>query len=531
MQGVIVLMFSQVIIKIVGLIYKLYLTNKAGFGDRGNAIYGGAFQIYAIFLTISSIGVPNAISNLVSAKVALGDNKGAYRIFKIAFAIFGLLGFIGSSILFFGANYISNKYLQIPEAESSIIALAPSVFLVSITSVLRGYFNGRENLSATANSQSLEQIFKTLFTILIVEQISSISSNNTILMAGGATLATTLATLASLIYLYRFFIQSKKEIWQEIISSRINKKESVIKIVKNILCVSVPITLCGLFSVFGKTIDAFTVVRILSNSIGKEEATLLYGILNGKIDTLITLPFSFNIAFSTALVPTISAAIAKRDINIAKRRIEFSILVTILIGVPCSLCMSIFSEHILNLLFPNASSGGQILSFASWTIIFVVLIQTINGAVQGLGKVSIPVIAFAIGAGIKFFFNVTLIPIVGVIGAIISSIMSHFVSLVICFISLRKNIDIDFKISKFIIKPILASSIMAIVVYVLYMSLYNLIQSKLLLIICFLIGGIIYIVLIFILKILSEEEIYMIPYGRKIYKRMNKQKTMKKLKI
>ena len=116
MKGVIVLMFSQVIIKIVGLIYKLYLTNKEGFGDRGNAIYSSAFQIYAIFLTISSIGVPNAISKLVSCKVAVGDNKGAYRIFKIAFALFGILGFAGSSILFFGANYISNMYLQIPEA-------------------------------------------------------------------------------------------------------------------------------------------------------------------------------------------------------------------------------------------------------------------------------------------------------------------------------------------------------------------------------------------------------------------------------
>ena len=110
MQGVVVLMLSQVIIKIVGLIYKLYLTNKQGFGDRGNAIYSAAFQIYALFLTISSVGVPNSISKLVSSKVAVGDNKGAYRIFKIAFALFGILGFVGSSILFLGAEIIANKY-------------------------------------------------------------------------------------------------------------------------------------------------------------------------------------------------------------------------------------------------------------------------------------------------------------------------------------------------------------------------------------------------------------------------------------
>ena len=195
MESVVILMFSQVIIKVVGLVYKLYVTNKNGFGDRGNAIYGGAFQIYALFLTISSIGVPNSISKLVAAKVAIGDNKGAYRIFKIAFALFGFLGFICSTILFVGADYIANVYLQIPEAKISIMALSPSVFLVSIASVLRGYFNGRENINVTAHSQSLEQIFKTLFTILIVEYVANISSSNTILMAGGATLATTIATL------------------------------------------------------------------------------------------------------------------------------------------------------------------------------------------------------------------------------------------------------------------------------------------------------------------------------------------------
>lgn len=384
MEGVIILMLSQVVVKIVGLIYKLYLTNKEGFGDKGNAIYSSGFQIYALLLTISSIGVPNAISKLVSSKVAVGDNKGAYRVFKIAFALFGFLGFLGSSILFFGANYIANVYLQIPEAEMTILALSPSVFLVSISSVLRGYFNGRENISVTANSQSLEQIFKTIFTILIVEQIASISCNNTIMMAAGATIATTLATLFSLVYLYRYFVKRKQEVWQEVISSKIHKKDSVARIIKSILVVSVPIALCALFSATSKTIDALTVVRILKTTISEEEATVQYGILSGKVDTLITLPFSFNVAFATALVPAVSAAIAKREMYVAKRRIEFSILVTILIGLPCTICMSLFSSEILGLLFPRASAGSQMLQLSSWTIIFVVLIQTINGALQGL---------------------------------------------------------------------------------------------------------------------------------------------------
>ena len=524
MHGVIVLMFSQVIIKVVGLIYKLYLTNREGFGDKGNAIYSSGFQIYALFLTICSIGVPNAISKLVSGKVAIGDNRGAYRIFKIAIALFGTLEFAGSSVLFLGAKYISNIYLQIPEAEMTLLAISPSVFLVSIASVLRGYFNGKENLSVTANSQSLEQVFKTIFTILIVEQLASISTNNTILMAGGATIATTLATLCSVIYLYKYFIKRKRNMWQEVISSTINKKESVGRIIKNILIVSVPIALCALFSAMTKTIDALTVVRILKTYIGEKEATIQYGILSGKVDTLITLPFSFNIAFATALVPTISGAIARKEMDIVKKRIKFSILVTILIGIPCSVCMSIYSNQILDLLFPNASAGGEMLKYSAWTIIFVVLTQTINGALQGLGKVNVPVIAFAIGAVIKLILNINLIPIIGVKGAIISSIISNAVSFIICLIVLKRNINIKFEKDKFLLKPLMASILMIVISYSFYNVLHKALSSAITLILSLLLAGIIYIILLLCFKVLSKEEISMIPYGQKVYRNINKRK-------
>ena len=90
----------------------MYLTNKQGFGDAGNAIYSSGFQIYALLLTLSSIGVPNAISKLVSQYVAIGDNKGAYRILKIAIAIFGSIGFACTSFLFLGSDYIAKVYFQ-----------------------------------------------------------------------------------------------------------------------------------------------------------------------------------------------------------------------------------------------------------------------------------------------------------------------------------------------------------------------------------------------------------------------------------
>ena len=303
--------------------------------------------------------------------------------------------------------------------------------------------------------------------------------------------------------------------WQEIILSKNEKKERIITIVKNIIIISIPITISALLSATTKTIDALTIVRILKHIIGEEEATIQYGILSGKIDTLIMLPLSFNIAFSTALVPTISSAIVKNDINTVKRRIKFSILVSILIGIPCSIIISIFSKQILTFLFPNASSGSEMLMYSAWCIVFIVLIQTINGALQGLGKMNVPVIAFAIGAIVKLFLNLVLIPRIETRGAIISTLIAHITSFIICFISLKKTISIKFEISKFIIKPIIASIAMALLSGLNFRILNKVILTKFNLITTLLFGIIIYIMSIKLLNILSKEEINMLPYGKK----------------
>lgn len=210
MQGVITLIFSQVLIKLLGLIYNLYLTNREGFGDKGNGIVAASYQIYALLLTISSIGVPNAISKLVSERIAMGDHKGAYRIFKIAFATFAMIGLVGSLLLFLGAHTIATYWLQIPEAEMTLVALSPAIFFVAISSVMRGYFNARQNIKATARSQTIEQIFKTALTIILVELVAILSNVSTEWMAGGATLATTLATFAGF-RIFIFILSNKKK--------------------------------------------------------------------------------------------------------------------------------------------------------------------------------------------------------------------------------------------------------------------------------------------------------------------------------
>ena len=529
MQGVLSLMIAQVLIKLLGLVYKWYLTNREGFGDKGNAIYSAGFGIYALLLTISSTGVPNAVAKLVSEHNARGDYKGSHRIFKISLATFAIIGLIGTLFLFFGAHYISNVWLAIPEAELTLVALSPAIFFVAIISVFRGYFNGRENMKATANSQTLEQLCKTIFTVLVVEIVAIASGVNTNLMAAGANLATTLATVGSFLYLYLYYRVRRQELGKEIVSSKTFPTQSILGTVKSILLVSIPMSLSSILTSINRNVDSMTVKRGLQSFLSEGDALKQYGILSGKVDTLVSLPLSFNIAFATALVPAVASAKTKGDMTIANKRVSFSLLVSMLIGLPCMVGMMVFAQPILDLLFPNANEGALILQISSLQIIFTILEQTVNGALQGLGKIYIPAIALTIGVAIKTILNIVLVPIpaIGAVGAAIATAVCHAVAFLIGYIILRKHMKLDLTFNKFIIKPLFASLIMAVCSYAVYLLLNSLHPGRIAIIVSIIFAMIIYVLALGVLKILNKEEILMIPYGSKIYKFLEKLKIYK----
>ena len=251
----------------------------------------------------------------------------------------------------------------------------------------------------------MEQVFKTLLTIIIVEVIAILSNASTEWMAAGANLATTLATFLGFSYLFMYYKNERKEIAREIKNSVNYKYERVSKIIKKILFVSIPITLTAIMSSINKNIDSFTVVRSLKQFMTEDEALAQYGILGGKVDMLTSLPLSINVAFSTALVPAISAAKARKDKKTITEKTSFSLLISMLIGLPCTVGMFIFAGPILSLLFPNASAGEAILQISSLTIIFTILDQTINGALQGYGKLMVPTVAFGCRSTCKIGFK------------------------------------------------------------------------------------------------------------------------------
>ena len=429
-------------------------------------------------------------------------------------------------LLFFGAKLIANEWLQIPDAEMTLVALSPAIFFVAMSSVIRGYFNGRQNIKATAKSQTIEQIFKTSLTIILVEIIAIISNVSTEWMAGGATLATTLATMSGLGYLILYYRTVRREVAEDLKKTKNYKYERIRSIIKKILLVSIPIALTAIMSSLNKNIDSFTVVRSLKQFMSEDMAISQYGILGGKVEALTSLPLSINVAFSTALVPAIAAAKAKKDKKTITKKTSFSLLTSMLIGLPCTIGMCIFAEPILKLLYPTASKGAVILQISSLTIIFTILDQTINGALQGYGKLKIPAISLGVGVIVKLILNLILVPIpdIGVKGAAWASVVCHAVAFSIAFTSLRRNIELKLPMSKFVIKPIAATVMMGICSYYVYSILVGIISQNMATILSIMIAGIVYILALVALKIFTEEEISMLPGGEKVITILKKMK-------
>ena len=558
MAGVMTIMFAQIVIKVLGLLYRLVITNIPYFGDEGNGLYGAGFQIYMLVLSIATTGIPGAIAKLVSERIAVGKHKEAHHIFKIAFVLFAIIGIIGTSILYMGAEVIASSWIGNPAVEGVLKALAPSIVFVAVSAVIRGYFNGMYNMKATSNSQMLEQLFKSLLTIVFVwgiYQIFSIQPSNwaqifnvteekvTQVMASVANLASTVAAAIGFVYLYVFYARRKKEIWKNINESKVDyKPESIKNTIRTILALSIPMSLASIVSAINRNVDTLTVINGLTDMLTAQgstaydlvvkEATRLYGILSGKVDMLIGLPLSINIAFATALVPAVSEALAKKDKKTATRRISFSLRTSMLIALPCSIGMCVLAEPILHLLFPNeiAIEAPLLLQISAFTIIFSVLNQTINGALQGLGKIFIPAMSLGIGALTKLILNLVLIriPEIGINGAAIGSVSCHLVATCIGFTILRKNIKLETNFTQFILKPVAATGIMALMTLMSENILIKFIDSSRVVTLLAIATAIIsYFLAVIKLKIFEREDYHMLPFGDKIYKVLVKLKLVK----
>ena len=551
MGNVVIVLVAQLMVKLLGMVYRIVITNIDGFGDKGNGFYTAGFQIYTVLLAISSVGIPNAIAKMVSERTALKDYKGADRIFKTAFLLFAAIGLVCSAILYFGADFYAVSIINMPGAEYSIRALAPSIFFVCVSSVVRGYFQGMNNMDATSRSQVLEQIFKCSLTIIFV--VAAIGQTPEI-MAAWANAASSAATLLSFGYLAVFYKKRRSGIREQL---RQTAAETIStgtgRLMRSILMLSIPISLASIITAVNRVIDTATITRGIEaafaagipehlDNAGKivaailnptkaqlnDEAVRLAGMLS-KSDVLINTPLALNFAFATVLVPTIAGALAVGDKEKASKTASYSFLISTILILPCAIGYISLAKPIYNVIYPGASLGYDMLAMTAVSLLFSGLSQTMSGTLQGIGKVYVPAIGLLIGCIVKVILNVVLIriPSINIYGAVISTIVCQITAFLISFVVMSKYITLKITLFKYVLKPLGAGLVMGAAAFGVHRVITMLLGTDFVgnlvaTLSAIAIGAVLYIALIFILKTLDKDEIEMLPAGSAIYRIMKK---------
>ncbi len=513
-KNVMMLAVAQIVVKVLGLVYKIVIVNIPGFGNVGSGYYSTGYQLYMVLLAISSIGIPNVVSKLVSERVAIGDYKGAHKIFSVAFKMFTLIGFILALFMFLFAKPLSVVLFGAPGVAYTLMSLAPAVMFVSSNSVLRGYFTGLGSLKSTSISEIVEQFFNCLLSISFVYMAIG---TDTAVMAAAGNISTSVAALISLGYMLSHYMLRKKYINYKCDSQEsYSQNSSTRNLIKTITMLAVPASFASLVSSLSGNIDSVTVNLYTGNV----EA---YGIMS-KTETITHMPLALGATLFIAMVPVISALIQKEDYKGAQDNLTNTMFLSILLMLPCAMGLTVLAEPILMLLYPTVSDGALLLQLQTIAMIFAAITFVLNGVFYGLGKQKYPAIILLIGAFIKLVLNIVFLKVMnyGAVSAVISTIIYQFIVMVVEIYYLNKFVPVRLNLLNHLLKPTISMLIMGLTVYITYTLTVKDLGNTVSTLLSIIIGVIVYFAMLIVLRALSKEDYENLPLGAKIYNIMHK---------
>lgn len=461
--GIIVILFSQIVVKIFGFLYRIVLTNIEGFADEGNSYYGSAYKVYIFILAITTTAIPTALSKLIAEKVACKDMCGANRIFKVSLKLFATIGLVFSCLMIFFAETIATNILSNPNVKFALIGLSPAVVIVCMASVFRGYFIGLKNVSSHSISQVIEQIVNSILSIVFVLMLMGKSPE---IMAMGSTFATTVSSAVALIYLILYYFKYKDT------SIKCEKASFIqtFEVIKNVLKCVIPISLTSAITSVVGLVDLGTGVKSLTmfysnlGSSALEIANQKFGIILGKVDVLASIPFSLNAAIVIPLVPSIAESYITSKKSQVEYKINTSLQMTNIISMPCFAGLFIMAECVFNVLYPNTTSGAELMKIQVLGICFALLVQTLSAILTACGKLYISAIIVLVAALTKYILNVIFIPLYGEIVIPITTVIYHVVCFLCVLIVFRKVIKVHVDKKMVFIKSFVSTLIMSILV-------------------------------------------------------------------
>lgn len=528
-QGAI-LAIAAVVVKIIGVLYRIPLTNILG--DEGNGYYGYAYEVYAMTLMLSSFSLPIAVSKLVSARMASGQKKNAFRVFlcSVMFAI--VVGVLAAVLIFMGADFISANIMESPFSAYALRVLAVGLFTVAVLGVLRGYFQGLGTMIPTAASQIIEQITNAIVGLAGASVMIRIGTEEAkkageellgpAYGAAGATLGTVVGSTFALLFLIFTLYTYRTIIRRQIKRDTRHRTESYPRLLKILLLTTLPVIFSTAIYNINQILDMTLFNKIMAmQGYEEKEYIALLGIFTGKYNTLINVPLAMANGLAASVIPSLTAAYTARNKALIHDKIAQSIRLTMLIALPCFVGFVVLASPLMVFLYnDNSETPAQLLAIGAITVVLYGWSTVMNSILQGINKMTAPAKNAAISLVIHLVSLVIMMVVfkLNIYAVVLSNIIFSLCMCILDIRSIRKACGYRQEWDKTFLKPLIASAIMGVITYVVYQVMDVAIGGRFVATgISVLAAIVVYAVAILKLGALSEEDILALPQGRRIY--------------
>ncbi|MFQ7472914.1 MAG: oligosaccharide flippase family protein [Anaerovoracaceae bacterium] len=533
-KGAAVLAVAGLFVKFLGAFFRIPLANMIG--SVGMANYTPAYSLYNFLLVFSTAGLPVAISKMVSERHVMGQYREAERVFKLSRTLMFFLGVAGFCVVYFFADIIAES-INVPGSALSMKATAPALILVPLMASYRGYFQGMSEMTPTAVSQIVEQIFRVvcglalamflLDNVWIFESFTAKQRG-----AAGGCFGASAGALGGLIAVVIIYLLARKKIKRQVYSDKTGDKEKSSVIMKRILVIAIPITIGTSIMPIVNLIDAGVVSsRLAASGWDKLVAEDLYGQLTGFASPLVGFPQILTQAIVLSLVPLVSAAHRKKDTHDLHNNLIMGFRMSMIIGIPCAVGLIVLAEPILLLLYPtqkaSALSAASCLQILGVGFVGLSIVLTMTGGLQGIGKQMIPVRNLFIGVVMKFIvtWTLTAIPAINVLGAAIGTVVAYFIAATLDVMALKKYTAVKFSANMIFVKPLISAAVMGAVAVVCYKLIYAGTGSNGISTVISILAAIaVYGIMILKTKAVTREEVSNMPMGTKLVRICDKLK-------
>uniref|UniRef100_UPI004026CCA8 putative polysaccharide biosynthesis protein n=1 Tax=Blautia stercoris TaxID=871664 RepID=UPI004026CCA8 len=526
------LMVAALISKIIGMLYKSPLTTLIG--RESFACFQFAQNAYFILLMIASFSIPQAVSKIMSERIAFKRYRDAQRVFKGALLYAVIAGGIAALVCIFGASILVPDNMA--NARLALQMLAPTIFVSGILGVFRGYFQAYRNMLPTSISQILEQIAVATVALLasgfMVRHFAN-AGEDTLQRwsAAGATMGTGAGVCTAFLFMLFVYRVNHKTIVKKIKNDRVSVNESYRSIMKIILLIAAPIILSAFIYNVNGYINGVMYTSILGwkgvpNSLVKQNYAEY-----GFFMTLINIPLTLASTAPTSMMPEVSAQYAIGDLEETKRKIDQATWIAMLISIPASVGLAVLAQPVTRLIFPSTEGvAGQLMVIGVITVILNSTSNISNGVLQAIGKANIPMInaAISLGVDIVFLALVLVFTNMGIYAVVLAMVVYALVMCVLNDRALKKYLGYKNPWRSAYFVPILASIPMGIVAVIVYKLVYAVIGSNFIsLIPSIVFAMVVYFVGYLVVAKPKKEDLAALPGGTRLAQAAQKLKILK----